>query len=172
MYVINQYHTHCVMPLLRHVCAADQYGTLCFVQYKFGARWGAAPVILGVFKLALGLLFGSSLFQLLKLFPEPLLGAMLVMSGVELASAARKENSSRGYAFLMLTAAAILALEDTSYGFCFGYVCYLVVVAYEWVMPYARKGRMKVLQGVSCLKVRGSRQLKGDNATGGGSRQV
>jgi len=35
-------------------------------QYKFGARYGTAPVVLGSVKLLLGLLFGSSLFTLLK----------------------------------------------------------------------------------------------------------
>ena len=41
---------------------------------RFGARSGAAPIFLGLIKLALGLLFGSSLLSLLKSFPSPLLG--------------------------------------------------------------------------------------------------
>ncbi len=43
-------------------------------QVRFGARTGAAPVFLGLVKLGLGLLFGSSLLSLLKNFPSPLLG--------------------------------------------------------------------------------------------------
>ena len=50
-------------------------------QVRFGARSGAAPILLGAVKVALGLLFGNSLFRLLRAFPRPLLGSMLVFSG-------------------------------------------------------------------------------------------
>ena len=49
---------------------------------KFGARTGAAPVVLGAVKLALGLALGSSLAELLRAFPQPLLGSLLIFSGV------------------------------------------------------------------------------------------
>ena len=48
---------------------------------KFGARTGSAPVVLGAVKLALGLLLGSSLAELLRAFPQPLLGSLLIFSG-------------------------------------------------------------------------------------------
>ena len=48
---------------------------------KFGARTGAAPVVLGAVKLVLGLLLGSSLAELLRAFPQPLLGSLLIFSG-------------------------------------------------------------------------------------------
>lgn len=54
-------------------------------QYKFGARGGAACVVLGGMKTTLGLLFGSSVAGLLAAFPQPLLGALLTLAGVELA---------------------------------------------------------------------------------------
>jgi len=53
-------------------------------QVRFGARTGAAPMFLGAVKVALGLLFGDSLFRLLRAFPRPLLGSMLVFSGARL----------------------------------------------------------------------------------------
>lgn len=59
-------------------------------QVRFGAKSGVAPMLLGVCKVCAGLLFGSSLFVLLREFPEPLLGGMLVVSGVELASTASR----------------------------------------------------------------------------------
>ena len=52
-----------------------------FVQVRFGARSGAAPVFLGLLKIVLGLLFGSSLYQLLKAFPQPMLGSLMIFSG-------------------------------------------------------------------------------------------
>ena len=57
-------------------------------QYKFGARTGSAPLLLGALKLTLGLALGSSLVPLLAAFPEALLGALLCVSGMELAGAA------------------------------------------------------------------------------------
>ncbi len=51
------------------------------MQVRFGAKTGAAPVFLGLLKLGLGLLFGSSLYQLLKAFPQPLLGSLMIFSG-------------------------------------------------------------------------------------------
>ncbi len=45
-----------------------------WLQVRFGATTGAAPIFLGLVKLALGLLFGSSLFLLLQSFPQPLMG--------------------------------------------------------------------------------------------------
>ncbi len=57
------------------------------LQVKFGARTGAAPVVFGVVKLVLGLLLGSSLAELLRAFPQPLLGSLLIFSGAVLSSA-------------------------------------------------------------------------------------
>jgi MFS superfamily sulfate permease-like transporter len=64
-------------------------------QVRFGAKTGVAPMLLGVIKTCLGLLFGSSLFELFRSFPEPLLGVMLVLSGVELASTASKQPDDK-----------------------------------------------------------------------------
>ena len=68
-----------VSLLAEPVCTAVLM--LGMLQVRFGGRTGAAPVLLGIGKLALGLLFGSSLLQLLQRFPQSLLGAMLVFSG-------------------------------------------------------------------------------------------
>ena len=70
-------HTSCAVAAGLHHTALMQL----MLQVRFGGRTGAAPVILGISKLALGLLFGSSLLQLLQRFPQSLLGAMLVFSG-------------------------------------------------------------------------------------------
>eukprot|EP00879_Flechtneria_rotunda_P020347 GHRR01021398.1.p1 GENE.GHRR01021398.1~~GHRR01021398.1.p1 ORF type:complete len:188 (-),score=50.72 GHRR01021398.1:1216-1779(-) len=103
-----------------------------FSQYKFGARTGTAPVLLGVLKIALALLFGSSVLQLLQHFPQPLLGAMMLMAGLELAASARKETSARGCSFMLLTTATILGLGNTATGFVVGLGGYVLVLAYEW----------------------------------------
>ncbi|KAL4420409.1 hypothetical protein ABPG75_010065 [Micractinium tetrahymenae] len=85
-------------------------------QVRFGARRGAAPIFLGLLKLALGLLFGSSLLSLLKSFPSPLLGAMLVFAGIQLAACGRSQSGERGTAVLLLTAVATLAMGNVAVG--------------------------------------------------------
>lgn len=101
------------------------------LQYKFGARTGVAPVLLGVIKMVLALVFGSSLLQLMQHFPKPLLGGMLLLSGVELASSARKQVDPRGCSLMLLTAAAILGLQDTGAGFLVGLVAAALVAGYN-----------------------------------------
>lgn len=100
-------------------------------QHKFGARSGAAPIALGLAKMALGLLLGSSLLQLLRSFPAPLLGAMLAMSGLELARCAAAEQGARGVTLLLLTASGTLALGDTGLGFALGLAGAVGVFLYE-----------------------------------------
>lgn len=53
-------------------------------QYRFGARSGASVVMLGLFKLFLGLFFGRSLINLLAEYPQSLLGIMVIAAGLEL----------------------------------------------------------------------------------------
>lgn len=54
-------------------------------QYRFGARSGASIILLGLFKLGLGLFFGGTLVDLLAHFPKSLLGVMVLAAGLELA---------------------------------------------------------------------------------------
>lgn len=93
-------------------------------------------MLLGGIKVALSLLFGSSLLQLLALFPQPLLGALLLCSGLELAAAARKETDARGYCFMLLTAAAIMGLRNTAIGFAVGVGGCGLAAAYACAMQW------------------------------------
>ncbi len=54
-------------------------------QYRFGARSGASIILLGLFKMLLGLFFGRTLVDLLGTFPRAVLGIMVVAAGLELA---------------------------------------------------------------------------------------
>ncbi len=102
-------------------------------------------MLLGGVKVLLGLLFGSSLFALLQAFPQPLLGALLAFSGIELASSAAKEPSGRGWALMLLTAAAILGLGSASLGFAVGYCGLLALLLWEGaaaLLARATKGRL------------------------------
>ena len=61
-------------------------------QYRFGARSGASVIVLGLFKIVLGLLFGRTLVDLLKHYPKSLLGIMVVAAGLELAKVGSSLN--------------------------------------------------------------------------------
>ncbi|KAI1331800.1 hypothetical protein F5Y16DRAFT_359274 [Xylariaceae sp. FL0255] len=61
-------------------------------QYRFGARSGASIIVLGLFKVVLGLAFGQSLIDLLGAFPRSLLGIMVLAAGLELARVGQSLN--------------------------------------------------------------------------------
>lgn len=112
-------------------------------QYKFGARSGRAPVLLGCAKIALALLFGSSLLPLAQHFPQPLLGSLLLFSGLELAGAAAAEDGGRrGWALLLLTAAGIIGLGgDAAAGFGVGCAAAGALAAGDGVVGHWRRWR-------------------------------
>jgi len=64
---------------------------------------------------------------------EGLLGAMLTLAGVELASVMRHETGgARGHTFLLLTACGVLTL-DTALGFLLGWSAVVLVAVSEAV---------------------------------------
>lgn len=61
-------------------------------QYRFGARSGASIIILGSFKIVLGLLFGETLVDVLGHYPKSVLGIMVFAAGLELAKVGNSLN--------------------------------------------------------------------------------
>ena len=61
-------------------------------QYRYGARTGAAPVILGVILLALGLFFAGAAAAMLAFIPIAAGGALLLIAGADLALSRRLFN--------------------------------------------------------------------------------
>lgn len=115
-------------------------------QVRFGARTGAAPIFLGAVKISLALVFGSSLFSLLQAFPPPLLGAMLVFAGMELAAVARGQVGERGLAVMLFTAAVTLGMGNVAVGVAAGLVAAYMLAARDWVAVWAA--------GASCCLAR------------------
>jgi MFS superfamily sulfate permease-like transporter len=58
-------------------------------QYRFGARTGLAPMLLGAVILVIGLGFSTSATQLFALVPIAAVGALLIMAGTDLATSRR-----------------------------------------------------------------------------------
>lgn len=88
-------------------------------QTGFGARNGGAPVILGLLLIVLALGFSESLAVLLRLFPEPALGVMLFLAGLQLALGSCEFARDKGERFVTLGTAA-LAIWNVGIAFLFG----------------------------------------------------
>ncbi|GER39668.1 sulfate transporter [Striga asiatica] len=96
-------------------------------QYKFGARTGACVALLGLAKLVLGLVVGSSMVRVLDEFPVGVLGVLLFFAGVELAMCCRDMNS-KDECFVMLACAVVsLVGSSAALGFLCGMMVHLLV---------------------------------------------
>ena len=100
-------------------------------QYHFGARTGGSVVMLGVGKLAVGLLLGAGAMTLLQFYPLSILGVLLVFAGLELAKPARTVSDTRGFAVMLLTTIGILAV-NTFVGFTIGILTALLLRSRTW----------------------------------------
>lgn len=96
-------------------------------QARFGATTGLAPILLGVFKILLGLFFGSSLYSILQFFPNTVMGPMLIVSAIELCSTIQFQTDKTGTFVLLFTAVVGNALDNTSVGFLAGLAAHYVL---------------------------------------------
>lgn len=122
-------------------------------QHRFGARSGASVIMLGLFKLVLGLFLGNSLMDLLARFPKSLLGVMVFAAGLELAKIGTEVNwgasdlwedahgagaagvggkvqralsdkeRNERRTVMLMTTAGILAFKNDAVGFAAGMLC-------------------------------------------------
>ncbi|CAG8612212.1 5308_t:CDS:2, partial [Diversispora eburnea] len=96
-------------------------------QYRFGARSEVSVLVLGFFKLILGILFGKTLTNLLNYFPNSILGVMLFVSGAELSSAARNfmnlsdrdddEKKKKNFTLVIVTAGLLVGFQNDGIGY-------------------------------------------------------
>lgn len=122
-------------------------------QFRFGARSGASVILLGLLKIALGLLFGETLVNLLKQYPKGLLGVMVVAAGLELAKVGHTLNQGapdlwhvsvgqgrteglrehrhlsdeerlERWTVMLVTTAGLLAFRNDAVGFLAGMLCH------------------------------------------------
>jgi hypothetical protein len=74
---------------------------------RFGARTGGAVIILGVVLLLTAVFFSSSLATVLRLFPGPVLGVILFLTGAQLALGACDIPRDKGERFVLLVTGAL-----------------------------------------------------------------
>jgi predicted benzoate:H+ symporter BenE len=88
-------------------------------QYYFGARTGGAKLIEGGIEMGAGLFLASSIAGLFAAFPQPIMGAMLLLVGMELVKFGREIRW--GWDLVPLVATVTVALlTNMAYGFLAG----------------------------------------------------
>jgi len=77
-------------------------------QYYFGARTGGTNIIEGSLEIALGLFFAGYIGGIFQSFPMAIVGAMMVMVGVEMAKFTTSVRTSGDWTVVIATVAASL----------------------------------------------------------------
>ncbi len=113
-------------------------------QYYFGARTGGASILEGLIEVCLGLFLSKSVANLLKAFPMPLVGGMMLLVGIELGRVVVK---LRGWKlWLALVTAAVSVATNMALGFVAGLaVAYLV-----------RELKHRLLVSCACPRLQGA----------------
>jgi xanthine/uracil/vitamin C permease (AzgA family) len=92
-------------------------------QYYFGARTGGANIIEGVLEIGLGLFLGGSIVALFSAFPLSIVGAMMLLVGIELTKFAR-EMTWDWQLWPMGVTVLISLWSNMAYGFLAGMLLY------------------------------------------------
>jgi len=110
-------------------------------QYYFGARTGGVNVIEGLLEILAGLFLAASLAQLLAAFPVAIIGAMLLLVGVELAKFATDVRLKVDLAVLAITV-VVSVIGNMALGFVVGVsVHYLIQLVSRRLRPDALRGK-------------------------------
>ncbi len=89
-------------------------------HYKFGARSGLAPILLGSACLGLALFVDGNVLPILALIPYPVLGGMLAFVGIQHGMLARDVRSWREWGIVATIAAVGYATQNLALGFGLG----------------------------------------------------
>lgn len=77
-------------------------------QYYFGARTGGTNIIEGIIEISLGLFLAGSIVALFALFPTSIIGAMLLLVGIQLTGFARNIKSRELPIMALVTVLSLL----------------------------------------------------------------
>ncbi len=98
-------------------------------HYRFGARTGGAPVMIGIFFVVVALVLGEFGFTLLALIPQSILGVLLVFAGLELCPLMRNLKTNEEYFVALLIAGIALAVPNMAWAFGIGILTDMVIRA-------------------------------------------
>ncbi len=110
--------------------------------YGFGARTGGAPVFYGAMYLVLGLVFAPGFGQIVRVFPMPMLGVVLLFEAIGLMTLVRDVAAERSAFWIALGVAA--AVVGLPYGYVVGLVAGTLIawgVRRGWVTTPASDAR-------------------------------
>jgi MFS superfamily sulfate permease-like transporter len=89
-------------------------------QYGFGARTGGSMVMVGVFKIAIGVLIGSALLTALDQYPQSILAMLIIFAGGNLALTVKKVVNSAPDMVTVAIMTGVIMWTGTFYGFLAG----------------------------------------------------
>ncbi len=89
-------------------------------HYRFGARTGGAPVMIGAILVVMALAFGDLGFALLAMIPNSVLGVLLVFAGLELCPLVRSLKTNEEYFVAILITGIALAVPNMAWAFGIG----------------------------------------------------
>jgi MFS superfamily sulfate permease-like transporter len=95
-------------------------------QYYFGARTGGANIMEGLMEIAMGLFLATSIAALFAVFPMAIIGAMLLMVGIELIMFAK--DVRLGMDVIPLAATVVVSLvSNMAFGFLAGLAVHYLI---------------------------------------------
>lgn len=89
-------------------------------HYRFGARTGGAPLMIGGLFIVLALALGELGFAILALLPNSVLGVLLIFAGLELCPLVRSLQSNEEFFVALLIAGIALAVPNMAWAFGLG----------------------------------------------------
>jgi len=96
-------------------------------HYRFGARTGGAPLMIGALLLLMALLFGELGFSILAMIPNSVLGVLLIFAGLELCPLIRSLKTNEEYFVALLISGISLAVPNMGWAFGIGILVDLVI---------------------------------------------
>ena len=96
-------------------------------HYRFGARTGGAPLMIGALFVVMALAFGEFGFALLSMIPNSVLGVLLIFAGLELCPLIRSLKANEEYFVALLIAGIALAVPNMGWAFGIGIVVDLFI---------------------------------------------
>ena len=89
-------------------------------HYRFGARTGGAPVMIGALFVVMALAFGELGFRVLAIIPNSVLGVLLIFAGLELCPLIRSLKTNEEYFVALLISGISLAVPNMAWAFGIG----------------------------------------------------
>ncbi|MBI2850430.1 MAG: sulfate permease [Chloroflexi bacterium] len=104
-------------------------------HYRFGARTGSAPLMIGALFIALAIVVDGNILPILSLIPYPVLGVLTIFIGVMHALLARDMRNHEDVSVVAVIALTALITTNLAIGFAAGIVLHLVLKAVRRYHP-------------------------------------